>query len=518
MSQLDLVALAGRRIWLGIPGLTLDDATKRVLDDVRPGGVVLFRRNVQSIDQVTALCRALKAQLGPQLLISVDQEHGLVLRLDRELTVFPGNMALGAAGVREPSLAEHLAQEQGRRSAAELRAVGIDINLAPVCDLATRGDNPGLGVRSVSGFATLASRVVAAIVRGQSEGGVLSTLKHFPGLGDAAIDSHLDLPAAIAGDLDVVLAPFVAGIAAGAEIAMTTHVYFRDLDDGVPATFSRVIARDLLRGRLGFRGALMTDDLEMGAMTRRFGYDEVIRRACAAGHDVLSICHDAEKQRRAHELLRQAYAAGEAWAGDPVETTEHLDALRVPATAPVPDRRAAADLARAIAGRAVTVVRDPCGLIPLDATQPVYFVGTIVRGETQAEDPLRGEPLDVLLGGLPAGSKVEILPAPPTPADRARIVAAATTFGRVLIGTTLARFNALERDLVLDLAGAHRGAVVLALRNPFDLDVVPANLPAALVTAFGFRPVHQEALLSVLFGRVQPYGRLPVESRPIPRA
>ncbi len=144
--------LAERRLWIGISGPRLADEDRRLLDELRPGGVVLFRRNVESLEQVRELVGDLRSRLGPDLVVSADHEGGLITRFFKELTVFPGNMALGAAGVREPALAEHLGEEQGFHSARELRDLGITVNLAPVVDVASEGGNPSGGIRSAGWF------------------------------------------------------------------------------------------------------------------------------------------------------------------------------------------------------------------------------------------------------------------------------------------------------------------------------------------------------------------------------
>src|SRR6187200_463087 len=183
---MDTTTLAGRRLWIGIPGPEIAGETRSLLEEIRPGGIILFRRNIESREQVSALVADLRRVLGSELHVVIDQEGGLVVRFDEGLTVFPGNMALGAAAVREPSLGEHLAEAQGRIAASELRELGITVNLAPCCDLATRGDNPGLGTRAFAAWPRLAGRLAAAMVRGHSDVELLSTLKHFPGLGGAS--------------------------------------------------------------------------------------------------------------------------------------------------------------------------------------------------------------------------------------------------------------------------------------------------------------------------------------------
>jgi beta-N-acetylhexosaminidase len=507
-QEMDHLQRAGRRLWIGIPGTRLDAATRAHLEDLRPGGVVLFRRNVGGRAEVRALIRELRDVCGNDLVVSADQEHGLVNRFDKEIPVFPGNMALGATGVREVSMAEHLALDQGRHSGAALADLGIDVNLAPVCDLACDGGNPGLGTRAFGAWAPLAAPLVAALSRGLVEGGVHATLKHFPGLGRASLDTHHDLPTVMQADLTEALAPFLAGMKGGARCVMTTHVVFPELDAEFPATFSKRIIGDLLRARCRFDGVVVTDDLEMGAMTARFGFDDVIRGAVRSGHDALCICLDADRQRRARDLLAEGLASNADWIADPAASERRLAALRRPAGGFPLDDAAAEALADAIAGRAVTVARDPSKLLPLAADEPVLAVVPALRGETMAEDPLRGETLDTLLAGLPVGSKVFQLPPNPDMSVADAVAAAAAPYRRVVLGTTLARFDAAHRRFAQRVATSHTGVVVVALRNPFDFELLPPSITC--VTAYGFRPVHQRALLKVLFGRVAPYGRLPV--------
>jgi beta-N-acetylhexosaminidase len=176
------------------------------------------------------------------------------------------------------------------------------------------------------------------------------------------------------------------------------------------------------------------------------------------------------------------------------------------------DDVAATALAEAIAGRAVTVVRDPKGLLPLVESEPVFAVFPALKGETLVEDPLRGESLETLLQGLPTGSEVMTLPPNPGAAVVTQVVEGAKAYRKVIVGTTLARFDANHRVVARALCESHAGVIVVALRNPFDFEVVPES--ATCVTAYGFRPVHQKALLKVLRGEFAPYGRLPVKLNP----
>ena len=506
--------LAGRRLWIGIPGPDLDCDTRRLLEDIRPGGVALFGRNIVDVEQVSRLVTDLRTLLGEDLRVSVDQEGGLVVRFASGLVVYPGNMALGAASVREPALGEHLAAQQGFQSACELRGLGIDVNLAPVLDLARRGDNPGVGVRSFGEHPELAEKLGSALVRGTLRGGVIPCLKHFPGLGEATVDPHLGLPTIQKGGSSGQIQPFWHALDAGAPLVMTSHAVHLRLDEGHPATFSRAIVTDLLRGQWGFGGAIMTDDLEMGAMTRAFEWDDVIRLSSAAGHDILVICHDADRQRRAHDLLTHGLEQGEAWFGDPEAVEQRLGALRPPAAQAEGDPDEGRQVAAAIAGRAVTVIRDDGGLLPLKASDSVLLALPKVQAETGVEDPLRGEDPSCLARSLEGKVTVHAMSPAPTASEVEALLDKARGFDRLLVGSTGARFEPAQAELLRAAVRGHAGAIVVPLRHVFDCEVLAESESFSAVTAYGFRPVHMQALADVLTGRAKPYGRLPITLRP----
>jgi beta-N-acetylhexosaminidase len=433
-----------------------------------------------------------------------------VVRFPRDLVVYPGNMALGAASVREPALGEHLAADQGFQSACELRALGIDVNLAPVLDLAVREDNPGVGVRSFSAHADLTGRLGRALVRGTLRGGVIPCLKHFPGLGEATVDPHLGLPVVPDGGSAEQLRPFRAALDAGAPLVMSSHAVCCRLDADHPATFSTAVVTDLLRNEWEFGGAVMTDDLEMGAIAGRYPWEEVIQRASGAGHDILVICHDPDRQRQAFEVLRRGLREGASWFGDPDHIQARLVALEPADPEPGGDPVQGQRVAAAIAGRAVTVIRDDRELLPLQPGCSILLALTLVRAETGVEDPLRGEDAAQLAGLLGLEVTVHRLEHAPSASEIEALLRQAATFDRLLLATTGARFEEAQAELVRACVASHPATILLPLRCPFDGQVLPEGAVATVVTAYGFRPPHLEALANVLTGRTKAYGRLPV--------
>ena len=311
-----------------------------VLELVRRGayGVILFARNVESAEQVAELSAALKRAAGRPLLVSVDQEGGRVARLraPHGFTELPPMRAVGRTG--DPELARAIGTLLGR----ELRAVGIDQDYAPVVDVDTNPANPVIGDRSFGRDPVRVGRMGAALAQGLQSTGVAACAKHFPGHGDTSQDSHTDLPHlphALARLAQVELVPFRALAAAGVASVMTAHVVFDALDTRLPATLSRPVL-DLLREQCGFDGCVVSDDLEMKAVTEHFPLDEAVPAAISAGVDGLLVCSRADLQHRAIDLLRGAVERGAV-------SRERLAAARARVAAllrwagPAPDPRAA---------------------------------------------------------------------------------------------------------------------------------------------------------------------------------
>ncbi len=314
---------------VGFPGPVPSQA---LLDLVREGvaGVAYYRRNLTGgppgAARLTADLQAAALAAGrPPLLVAADQEGGIVARLRTPFTEYPGAEALGVVGD------EGLAERFGRATAAELRAVGITVDFAPVVDVLTNPSNAVMAKRTFGSDPARVGRLGVAVARGLHAGGVAACAKHFPGHGDTDEDSHLALPV-VRRDrawLEAVeLPPFAAAIAAGAAMVMTAHVVYPALDAARPATLSPAIIDGLLRRRLGFDGVVVTDDLEMAAIAARFDWDEAAVMAVEAGCDLLLISHDADRQRRAIAALRRALAEGRLSADRVAASLERIARLR----------------------------------------------------------------------------------------------------------------------------------------------------------------------------------------------
>ena len=302
MSQ-ELDRLAAGTLLAGFAGTTVPDSLKPWLD-LGLGGVCLFARNVESREQLSALTAELQA-LRPGLVISIDEEGGDVTRLEAgEGSSYPGNWALGV--VDDVSLTERVAASIG----AELRMVGVNLDLAPVADVNVNPLNPIVGVRSFGADPELVARHVAAFVTGLQSSGVAACVKHFPGHGDTVEDSHLELPTVERDDgaMAAALLPFRAAIDTRVRAIMTAHIRVVGLDDA-PGTLSHAVLSGVLRGELGFDGVIVSDALEMRAVSGTVGVEEGAVRSLAAGADSLCLGHDLEPDG-VHAAIVAAVAAG----------------------------------------------------------------------------------------------------------------------------------------------------------------------------------------------------------------
>lgn len=310
----------GQLLWVGFAGPTVPLALRARLDAGTAGATILFKRNlviesvsgpgavpqeVTNLDALVALNRELhrSAPDGTPALIAVDQEGGLVQRVRAPATMWPPMMAHDGFPVGED---ERIAEQVGRAIGVELRALGFDIDFAPVLDVHTNPANPIIGDRAFGRDADTAARRALAFARGLDAAGVLACGKHFPGHGDTDTDSHLALPR-IDHDWDrldkIELQPFRLAAKTALPMIMTAHVVFAALDATKPATLSEKVVTGLLRNKLGYKGVIVSDDLDMRAIAGNMGVDHAAVEAVRAGCDVLLLCCNELYQAQAEEAL-----------------------------------------------------------------------------------------------------------------------------------------------------------------------------------------------------------------------
>lgn len=299
----------GQLLMVGFQGTELSQEFLDWSHECRPGGVILFSRNLVDPEQVARLTNALQENApNPPLLIAIDEEGGCVSRLPRGFTTFPA--ASRVAACHSPDAAYGAAEVTAR----ELRAVGINMNLAPVLDVNSNPANPIIGDRAYGTRPEQVCTYGMAVMQGLEDNGIIPCGKHFPGHGDTMTDSHHVLPVVEAdrARLDAVeLEPFRQAIRRGLPAIMTAHVRYPALDAEAPATLSRPVLTDLLRNQLGFEGVTLTDDMEMRAILDHQPIGNASVRALQAGADMVVICHQQERQQEAVSAIEQALERGE---------------------------------------------------------------------------------------------------------------------------------------------------------------------------------------------------------------
>lgn len=502
----------------GFTGAKLPERYAEFLEKHGIGGVILFTRNVESVDQTRALTGAIqsavaKSRQAVPAAIAIDQEGGTVVRMSEPAgyTHMPSNMALGAAD--EPGLTYRTANIMG----LEMRAVGINWDFAPVLDVNNNPKNPVIGVRSYGASPNLVARHGLAAIKGLQDANVAACAKHFPGHGDTAVDSHLALPV-IPHDRDrleaIEFVPFREALKAGLDSVMTAHVFFPALEPepGLPATLSKNVLTGLLRQEMGFDGVICTDCLEMKAISDNYTPEETALKAVDAGADALLVSHTYERQMAMFEALVEAVRSGRI----PVERVEE-SAYRIvrmklsramdreiPAPLGSVEHRTAA---LAAARRAVTVA---WGRNELPLPRKVTMILPRVRWFAQVEDSRTV--LSNLLDGLRAnGLEVHAIDCPldMTGVDAAEIAWEVGPGGTVVFGGVAVAGNPQQAEIAALLADAGCRVIALARRMPYDLDAFKGKAVAG-IAVYDDSPAIQQATAELLTGRIPAMGRLPI--------
>lgn len=310
MARIELTSREkiGQLLMVGFMGTSVTPELASFIKEYKPGGVILFSRNLESVGQIVELTNDLQ-RCSPRspLLISIDQEGGRVSRLPKGFTIFPPCELLGRCNSSE------LAYAAAATIAKELKAVGVNMNMAPVLDVNSNPDNPVIGDRAFGSTPDVVSEMALVTAAGLQDHKVVACGKHFPGHGDTNADSHKELPVVQASRerLEVVeFPPFRRAVTAGIATMMTAHVLYKALDDQLPATLSSAVITNLLRENFQYDGVVLTDDLEMHAIVDHYGVGDAAVRAVLAGCDVLLICKDREREVSAFEAIEQAVASG----------------------------------------------------------------------------------------------------------------------------------------------------------------------------------------------------------------
>lgn len=494
-------------IAVGFDGNTVDAAPLAELRALAPGAIVLFGRNAGAPDALRALIAELRALATPAPLIAVDQEGGRVARIGAPVAQLPSAMAVGAT--RDVDACERLGTLLGR----DLARLGISVDFAPVADLALDPANTVIGTRAYGSDPLLVARFAGAFARGLETGGVAGALKHFPGHGSTAVDSHVALPhvALDEGTLRARdLLPFAAAISAdAAQIVMVAHVVIEALDPQQPASLSPRILTGLLRDELGFGGVACTDCLQMDAIARTPGTVAGAVAALAAGADLLLVSHSPALAREAADAIATAVDAGTLPRERLLEAAQRVRALRERYAAPQPYGGALdAELPLALAQRAVTVLRGALRLRDERAVTVISFEGSAAGG---ADDAISERPsLSAALRARRWKSEIMRVALDPDEDDVELLLSHLPTLGErnFVIVTRRAHLHPRQRAAVARILAAIPAAAIVSAAEPYDALLWPQAQTVACI--YGDDAPALAACADVLSGRATARGVLPV--------
>jgi beta-N-acetylhexosaminidase len=503
---------------IAFAGTELPAAAARRIHERGVPGVTLFRgHNVVDPPQIRRLTDAIQEARPagtPPLLIAVDQEGGQLVALGEGTTQFAGAMALGATGD------EDLAERVAGATARELRALGVNVDYAPVCDVANNPANPALGIRSFADDPEAVGKLAAATVRGLQRDRVAAVAKHFPGAGDTAADPHHELPLVPRTNAELAgreLVPFRAALEAGVRMVMTGHFALPGQDD-LPTSLSAPVLRGLLRGQLHFDGVTVSDALDMRALAQ--GSTQIVDAVAAlrAGEDVLLGTPDEAALQRLEEGILQAQRRGFIDADDDAAAKRRLGELRrwlgryeQPPLDVVGCGEHQA-LAAELAQRSITLVRNDDRLLPLKpgADARIAVVQSMPADLTPADTSSTVQPtLASALRRRLADVEEVLLPAAPGEPDITGLGERLATFDLVVVGTFSAHLQPAQAVVAAAVLASGKPTVTVALRTPWDLLAYPSA--RTHICSYGILPPSMEALAAALLGEAPFVGRLPVD-------
>ncbi|MCH1625952.1 beta-N-acetylhexosaminidase [Fredinandcohnia sp. SECRCQ15] len=512
---------------IGFKGTTASEEIKELIREHHVGGIILFGRNIGTPEEILNVTNELQrvardAGHKKPLLICLDQENGVVRRLGEGTTIFPGAMLLGATN--DPENAYKVGLGTGR----ELKALGVNWNLAPVLDVNNNPDNPVIGVRSYGESTKKVSEFGKMAMKGMQDAGIMTTLKHFPGHGDTNVDSHLDLPVishSIERLEEIELKPFKDAIHEGADTIMSAHVYFPAIEDtpGVPATLSKKVITGLLREKLCFDGVVTTDCMEMNAIANTIGTANGGVEAVKAGVDLIMVSHLHNLQK---DTINAIVAAVEA--GDINETIidaavsrvlrlkdKYLnwDELNLDQVAVVPSVVGCIEheaVATDIYKKGVTIVKNN-GILPLtpNGEQRVLVVYSENKYTMQVEDKRYSSMfLGQSIKEIDSRADVLELSNPPSADEIKDVALKAKAYDAVVIGTLTVLSGDAQVKLVEKIYETGVPVVVVATRSPYDMAYLPDVHGYVCTYEFPYPALKMAA--KAIYGIEQVTGRLPV--------
>ena len=509
---MDLVKKIGQLFFVGIEGKQLDLQSRHILRTISPGGIILFERNIESPSALFQLCQHLRAELPNIPFIGIDAEGGTVDRLRNISPRLAPAMALGATDN------EIFSFRQGQLTGKLLFILGMNLNFAPVVDLASGSSANGIGTRSYGSFSPLVIKMGRGYIRGLSQQGIISVIKHFPGMGQSPADPHYQLPKIVKSEKKLWendIRVFDA-LKESTNIIMVAHLLYPSLDKEIllPASLSFKVINGLLRKKMGYKNIVITDDLEMGAITQGFEVNEAALKSLQAGADMLLICHSYDKMLSAYNYLLQAVERGEI--SDVRVDSSVNRILNIKSQLEKQAQSFSLDefnkvcqqmeeLSQVLAENALTEIRrKKNSILSSNEEVTIFYPKPKINSSTERADIatiLRRE----------YGQFLPDLNLAPYDPDKPKLKKeeAAKQQTAIILSHNAHLFPNLP-GFFKQITGEYEKVYFLSLNFPADLKIIKANAALALYT--DSVPFLKTALL-ILLGRLKPRGKLPIDKK-----
>lgn len=520
INTLTLEEKIGQMIMAGFPSRYYDKAVNELIEEFKIGNVILFANNIASKEKLAALTAELQNNFIKNTkvpgFIAIDQEGGMVTRIYKDAAFFPGNMSFAAANVKGSTLIE------GKIEGEELRALGINMNLAPVMDVNCNPDNPVIGARSYSDKPEKAAELGTDLIRGLKESGVIAVCKHFPGHGDTNMDSHTSLPA-VNHSIDrlqkVELFPFKKAIEKGLDGILSAHVIFSAFEkEKIPATLSYKVLTELLKNKMGFRGLIITDCMEMKAISEHYGSEKAAVMAIKAGADIICISHSREVVISCVQEIKEAVLVGrlvESRINDAVTKILEIKNKYKLFDNAYPDLpkvqnfvgcKENKEFAKEISDKSITLIKDDNKLLPI--TGKVVAISTKAAVLTGADYEIKTNIPFCERVKLRFGGEAFVIPLKPDEAMIEKIVLSCKNAEKVIIGTYNAAVYKAQLELINRINQVNKNIIIVALRNPYDFTKM--NNISTYLNCYEYTDLSAESVIKVISGEIKALGVSPV--------
>jgi len=518
INKLTIEEKIGQLFMFGIQGLEITDETIELIRTYKVGNVILFSRNIESSKQLYQLNQSLQKlayeHIGIPMFISIDQEGGMVTRIKNDQLYFPGAMTLSAYDDVDATY------QAGYDMGQLLHTLGMNMNLAPVLDVNHNPNNPVIGIRSYGDDPKQVSKHGLAFMKGL-EKHLLATGKHFPGHGNTHVDSHLGLPTVDAtleelNQLDLI--PFKKAIDENISALMTAHIHFPKIEEhGLPATLSKRILTDLLRNEMGFKGLIVTDGMQMDAISKIYGTVKGCELSILAGADMSLICHSNQLQIETINHFKKLYQQG-------ILTDEILNERVTRILDYKAKRISQVDLEKSfesayqsinierikkhnysIVEKAATLVKGK----PFKPYGPTLFIGVIPTMTSIADDEQEALDISQLIDKHTTNIDTILVPVKPKYQDFKSVLAKAKKYEQIVITTYNGNVYHEQIDLIDQLAAYNKDLYVVAMRNPYDLHFT--SHINNYVCLYEYTPFSMQVLIKYLQGKLTLEGKVPIK-------